>query len=180
MKIRQNRIISYLATFISMISLFIGTDLFKGNVSGSTNDIVYMIKLWIFGISLSTCVNGLFKEIDKRSSFFSVLWIIIAVILPYDRSLIILADLHVLFGYIGFFGLTSTYMYILFRYQTYNRKLADVLISIFSAIIISILALYMVFLGVNGLMELIYLFSLVIISLIIELDYARISDGNKR
>ena len=95
-------------------------------------------------------------------------------------DLAIMSDIHVLLAYIGFFGLTITYVYILFHYRIYDRRLSDILFKVMGAILVFILGLYLYFFGVNGFMEVIYLTAMITITLIIELDYARISTGNKR
>ncbi len=163
-----------------MISLFIGTDLFKGNISGSTSDLFYLIRLWLFALSYGICVYHVFKMIDHKASIIALISIILATIIPYDIDLAIMSDIHVLLAYIGFFGLTITYVYILFHYRIYDRRLSDILFKVMGAILVFILGLYLYFFGVNGFMEVIYLTAMITITLIIELDYARISTGNKR
>ena len=157
-----------LLTILNLISLFCGTDLFMGNISGLQD-----IKTYLLTILLAVLFIMSFKplyKIDKVCYWVMVLGFIVAIIIPYSSDILFLADIHVLLAYIGFALVTSGLLVFLYRYRVIRQKVADRLIVLFMVSLFSMLAIYLYYQAVNGLIEIIYFLSLITISFILRGD----------
>ena len=157
-----------LLTILNFISLFWGTDLFMGNISGLQD-----IKTYLLTILLAVLFIMSFKaiyKIDKVCYRVMVLGFIVAIIIPYSSDILVLADIHILLAYIGFALVTSGLLVFLYRYRVIRQKVADRLIVLFTVSLFSMLAIYLYYQAVNGLIEIIYFLSLITISFILRGD----------
>ena len=154
-----------LLTVLTMVSLFWGTDLFVGNISGAQDLLHYLLSI-LLALLFILSFRPIYK-IDKTCFRVMVVGFILAPSLPYSENVPILASIHVLLAYIGFALVTSGLLVFLFRYRVIRAKVCDGLIAFFTICLFTMLGIYLYYQGVNGLMEIIYFGSLTTISFIL-------------
>lgn len=154
-----------LLVIITIISLFWGTDIFVGNISG-TQDVTHYLSSILLALLFILSFGSIYK-IDKNCYRIMVVGFILAPSIPYSRDIRLLADVHVLCAYIGFALVSSGLLVFLYRYRVINSKVADGLITFFTVCLFVMLAIYLYYQAVNGLIEIIYFVALTIISYIL-------------
>lgn len=168
MRTKRTRVLLYIFTLSVMISLFYKTDLLYGNISGTLETGYNYLHVLSFAFSLALCVYKAFFRFDKKMAILTAFFIVGGALVPYDHNRTFISDLHVLVLYVTFCVITFTIYSILFKIKIYDPKRSRLLAGIFTLSLFLLFLIHLRFLGVNGLMELIFLTNVLVVSFVFE------------
>ena len=172
--IKRSRVVLYIINILYLISLFWGTDLFKENISGITIRPYGYLRVVIFALLYLMIVSNGLKIIGKYI-YITEFSILMTCFMPYSQEGTLIATLHVIVAYLSFCILTISHLYAIYLLYFNDLKRSKKCFYLLFCVLLCTFILYLYFMGINGLMELIYLSGLIIISFIIETSCARIS-----
>ncbi len=154
---KRNNFFIYPILLIIEIALCLKGDLFIDNISGYADNIYRYIFVLGFGIILGISFMMAVKNfVSKKIQSLLMISSIMPVYLPYLGSNSIISQLHILSAYIGFALLTTINIYIFYGLSVLSKKMKNIFkVYVFMLTVILVLNLY--FLGINNLMEMIYL-----------------------
>lgn len=163
MKIKTKlAIIYFLIYLVIIVSLLLQTDLFISNLSGLTVD--RHIHLIILAVNILNGINIYlnFKPLffDKGVTMVAGAFIISAII-PYGHEPLMM-NLHIMFAYGSFILLNVGYYRMLLKLALFDQGFSSGMMKMYMILLTFMAVLYMVFMAVNGLMEMIYLTALTV------------------
>lgn len=163
MKIKNKvAVISLLAYLILMISLLLQTDLFISNLSGLTADPSFYLVILSANTAAAAVIFLAFKPlVFDKSVYLTALAFIVSALVPYNSDPLIM-NLHIVLEYGSFIVLNVGHYRLLLQLSLYDQKRSSKLIRFYYAVMAMLAVLFMTFMAVNGLMEMIYLSTLII------------------
>ena len=171
----KKRLISLFITLFPLGITFLAsrTDLLSSNLSGLYPGRYYYVLMllvifagFIFFIAYKTIINTFWAALVLSAFFLSV-------ILPYKADDAWLLNLHILNGYLSFTLLTSSIFKGISTFYIEDHRLFTRLFNIFLLLMGFIVITFIYFMGVNGLMEIIYLSIISFITLIMYVKKAQ-------
>lgn len=175
-------------TLIINLSLGFIFPLTKTNFTGLTAQYPILIFLWV-SISCNTLLHQLLtclslmkknsKTIKLTCFIIECLWIV-ALILPYDPiHYPYSSSFHLVFSLAFFFSITALFLYTLWSIMPYCFKQIQILFQLYFVSVFLCCFIYMAYLSINGLFEIIYTCSLTICTYrLLMIIQDKISDSN--
>lgn len=163
--------IQYLLIPLLLIGLTTRADLFLSNLSGITHNLKYYLLLVFTNTYLIFVYYPTIKQVTNRKlALMAVFAIFIVTVLPYFEHASIISTIHVMFGYIGFTIFSLVMYQVIIAYSHYSFKKSQLYRNLYLSIMMVVLVLYLKYMAINGIMELIYLIGMNMILWFIDMD----------
>ena len=163
--------IQYLIIPLLLVGLTTRADLFLSNLSGITHNFKHYLLLVLVNTYLIIVYYPTIKKVTNyKYARLSAFAIFIVTVLPYYEHASIISTLHVIFGYIGFTIFSIVIYQVIVSYSHYSFNKSQLYLKLYQVIMMFVLILYLKYMAINGIMELIYLIGMNTILWFIDMD----------
>ena len=172
---RNKSTINYLLCLIYEVVLISQSDLFKSNLSGITKSFCGYLMSLILALWMTYLIQKVSRKLlDGKLNVILLLATTLSVLVPYQEPTSFISNLHIFSAYFSFATVSAITLFLLHELRWQDKKIV-LLFNYFLIIHFIIMVLACHFLVINGLMEIIYLSSVIAIYAYLNLVVERLN-----